>query len=1029
MAYFVEAVFSCGIPRKTIACVYQLLDRCLSSRPIHLRDGMPRRRRFQKLNRIWKEGTTVKAKSLFGIEWLSLVLAAALAAEPTGNLHGVMEFEDGSAAPGVEIVARPVDGGPLLATTTDTRGLFRLVALPPGEYDISYGLAGHPMVLQKGVRVTSGNTSIRGVIPETSIHDRNAVMIAVRETDRETTTTVKTVDREQIEKLPAGRSLLDLVMLKPGSLTQDGCTRIGQQEIGTIPSRNRYFTDYLNLAPGMTPELKMHGSTAMDNRYNLDGLDITDPISGSNAIGLNMDAIEEIQVQSGGLPAEYGSARGAVINVITKSGTNKMSGTASVYMKHHSLRSDNTDNPYYKNAQTGYRYEFEPTIALGGPIIKDKLWFFGSGNLRYAQTYAPGFPYDKNEPINPASAKLFPYLKFTYAPNTDHLFNFSYNYSDIRYNYHDAYSNYTESVSRRYSEPAHVLHADWLYRMCDRFYTEFDVGYTRHTAGLYARQEGPTFVDLKTYRYSGGYYINKDETRKNRLSIRADGTVFVDNLMGSHELKFGAEFLKSNVESEFVPQGNPPYDFSKIYGYPNTTGGFDSYYGENFNGGYEQSIHFRRISAYIQDSITWGKLTASLGVRYDKEQTAFPAQNENEQPLKNPFGNPIDRRVPKETTPFEWSSISPRLGLTYALGAERKTLLSASYARYAGQPGKSVWLEGAHPVQPFAYGARLNPSTRESVPGTEYPIDTPYPVSVGYPGYDLQVPVLNEFTFGVERDVWKDWSLGVRYIKKWDRNLIETVDASRLNIDQLLKNGTYEWIDYQAVTATDPYSKKPVTFYNDLNPGRTPMEYLVNPPGAERNYNGVELTFNKRLANRWMLRGNFTWANWEGTSSSSFDYQGKGTSCLYNDPNSHINNEGHLENERRYQFKAYGQYQTPWWGINLGAFFQYNAGQRWTRQVSSDYLKVDLNQGSETINAEERGKYSYPSQFLLDLRIEKQFKTAKFAPTVYADIFNFFNSGTATKWNTDSSIPYIDLKEELGWVDPRIFRLGAKIEF
>ena len=951
---------------------------------------------------------------------MSLVFLAAMAsaAEQTGNIQGTAVFEDGSAAPGVEVTARSVDGGPAYTMVTNAKGGFRFLALPPGEYECSFDLKGYNKIIQKGIVVRVGRrTPVHAALGHESIREETVTAGGVR-----------AGYHTENEKLPIGRSVQDLVQLTPGSLTPGGGTQISRKDIETIPSRNRYYTDYLNLVPGMTPEIKSHGSTAMDNRYNLDGMDITDPVSGTSPIGLNMDIIEEIQVQSGGLSAEHGSMRGAVINVVTKSGGNKLSGTASMYMNHHSLRSDNTGGLFKEKVETGQRFQFEPGITLGGPIIKDKLWFFGSLGMKYGQTYAPGFPYDKKEQINPSSTKIFPYIKFTYAPNQAQLFNLSYNYSDMRYNYHDAYSNYSESVSRRYSEPAHFLHGNWLYRISDRFYTHVDIGYLNHTAGLYARQDGPTYVDLKTNRYSGGYYINQDKTKKNRFTLDFDGNYFLDGFGGAdHELKFGASYRTADLQTMVHTREDGT---SYIEKYPTPSGSYEYKYGKNFNGGYEQSTDFRRISAYIQDTIAFGKLTANIGIRFDKEQTNFPAQNQSEQPLKNPFGNPIDRRIPKDETPFKWSSISPRLGLTYALNDRGKTLVCASYSRYADQLGKSVWPESVHPIQPFVYGVKLDPKTGAAIPGSEYSVLTPNPVSVGYPGYSLKVPVLNELIFGVKRDVSKDWSVGLRYIHKWDRNLIEDVDASRLNVDKLMKNGTFEWIDYQAVTTTDPYSKKPVTFYNDLNPNRTPKEYLVNPPGAERNYNGLELTFNKRFSNRWLLLGSFTWSNLKGLISTSYDAQGNGYSCLFNNPNSHVNADGHLENERRFQFKTFGQYQTPWWGINLGAFFQFTSGQRWTRQVSSSYLKdVVLKQGFTTINAEERGRYAYPAQALLDLRIEKQFKSTKFMPTVYLDVFNLFNSGAATYYNTDSSKPYMKYKEELGWIEPRIFRLGSKIEF
>jgi hypothetical protein len=434
-------------------------------------------------------------------------------------------------------------------------------------------------------------------------------------------------------------------------------------------------------------------------------------------------------------------------------------------------------------------------------------------------------------------------------------------------------------------------------------------------------------------------------------------------------------------------------------------------------------------SFFINDTWNIGRhLTLNLGMRYDYNSIIIPAQNQEEEPMFNPFGIWVDRRVYETFTPIKWRNFSPRLGLIYDIFADGSTLFKASWSVYA-QPNTTQWVNTVHPNGWYYWiDIYYGYSFVQSSQGLVKPGNT----QVGYGDYDLKASSARELTLGIQREIGTDWSLGIRYIKKWDKDLVHIVDASALDIDALMGEGQLVWLDWEQVQTTDPFDGKTVTFYNDLNPARIPQQYLVNPPGAEREYDSVEFTLQKRYSRGWSLYASYVYANARGLIAMNRDAtdgaQSLGNSYLWKNPNAHINAEGRFPLERRHQLKVTGLLRAPW-GIDIGGYFRYLSGQRWTRAITSSYLGLELNQLPETIKAENRGTNGYPAIVLLDLRVEKSFKLGHFQLKLFADVFNLLNANTVTQEYLDSSNPVLTYGEDLNIISPRVLRLGTRIEF
>jgi outer membrane receptor protein involved in Fe transport len=660
--------------------------------------------------------------------------------------------------------------------------------------------------------------------------------------------------------------------------------------------------------------------------------------------------------------------------------------------------------------------------------VKDKLWFFANYDIQRRRVHVPDYPYDGDD-ISPAYTEFFPFIKFTYQPDQNNKFMFSYLYYDQITDHYDASYYRNVETTQTMSSPTHMINTNWTHFFGNNTYANLKFAFIDYEMHLDAKQPGIEYRQYSTYNYEGSHWINSKNKKKNRSQFNLDVTTFIDDFGGPHILTAGAEIRCARIRTIVDTYSDSTNGSGYAILYPEYYGEPGYYYGVNYHGGLNRKEKVSNFSLYVKDAWTvTGDLTLNLGLRYDDQAILWPKQNQNEKPFEI-SGMTIDRRINKSITATDWNTISPRIGLIYDVFSDGTILFKTSWGRYV-QPAYTGLVQQAHPNGWVATGVMLDHTTGEPVLNSEWPYWTPGNIQVGYPGYDLEAPYMDEFTFGLEKEMCRDWSLGLRYIKKWDRNLIHIVDANALNIDALMDDGELIWTDFEKVLVIDPYDNSTVVFYNDLNPYRSSDEYLVNPPGAERDYDGIELILNKRYSKGWALNASYVYASSRGLISTYDSYESLSHSDLYHNPNAHTNITGHLEPERRHQIKISGIVKGPW-GINISGYFRHLTGKRYTRQITSSYIDttVTFKQGDVTINAEKRGASSYPSYTMIDIRIEKAFKVKNVDLKIFADIFNIFNSNSATKIFTDSSNPQFNFEEALDIIDPRVVRLGAKIEF
>ncbi len=899
----------------------------------------------------------------------------------TGTLDGEVNDNEGSALPGATVTIKsPALMLPQMTILTSEKGYFRFPALSPGHYVVTFELSGFKTLVREGVRISVGETTTLNITLEISPIQQTILVTGESPTiDRHKTTLTSN--------------------LKPEFLT-------------SIPTQRTLLSSEFSLVPGMVYET-VHGAALSDHAYMLDGVNISDPNTGLLLVSYGFDIIEELAIDTGALRAEYGNVRGAVINAVTKSGGNDVHGQVSLYYRNKSLQDVNTKGTPLEGQYVGFRFEYDWSFIIGGPIIKNKLWFFGNMSYNGKEDYVDGYPWDKPVSIPTDNQRYYPYAKLTWQIDENNKLILSYNHQNIKRNHRNASRYRNEDSTWIQNNPTNTFNLQWTGLFGPKLFMNAKMAFVTHMLEFRAKNDKIGIYDSITRDYSQNYGYD-DVSKRPKFQITVDATRFIDDWAGAHEFKTGVELWYGWDSLHQKYYIDPRYELSNLIYLKN---GVPDYilHNEDFTRK-DQNI---MVGVFIQDS--WSpskKLTLNIGFRYDHQEGIIPKQGQERTPIVY-GGKTYDPSVAKTFKALIWNTFSPRLGVAYSLDNEGKTVVKASFARYY-EPALSQWFVDANPNGSISWRQRLNPDW--TLQGDPYLFKAAAEAKIDP---DLKIPYLDEFTAGIEREIMKDMKVSLRYIRKLDRNLIENVDMNSLDMDAL-KRGELIWTNYAPYSVIDPFNGQSVTFWGVKNSAITFASYITNPPGAKRDYNAVEVTLNKKYSNRWQLAASYVYAN----SKNMIDLDARGSTALYNDPNSLINAYGKSALFVPHQFKLQGSYTGPL-GINISGSFLYLAGQRYTRTIRSSDLGLNLTQGVVTIYAEEKSSRKYPDQGVLDLRIEKSFNLpGKFGRLeLILDCFNVFNANTTTSREILSSSPLFTFEKTLSILQPRMLRLGVRIGF
>jgi len=861
--------------------------------------------------------------------WLLRALAIACVMMPivgaaqalTGALVGTVKDEQGAVLPGalVRVSSPALIGGTATATTND-RGQLRFPTLPPGLYALEIELAGFTTYREDGVDLGAGSTL-----------ERTAVL--------------KLAGVAQSITVEGAGSRIEA----RGSGFE---SRFGPEYLRAVPSRRFSMFDAIRAAPGVSPTspssgtvntVSAFGSGGNENLFLIDGTNFTCPCAGVSRAEPSVDVIQEIQVQSVGVSAEYGNIQGTVFNVLTRQGGDRFQYDASYFGQTSGLTSQPVLLPVAgRSSPSGYervRYR-DFTTNLGGPVVRDRVWFFTG--YQYLRDYDsqpgtdPAFPrtYEQNKFFAKLTWRLSPSLQLMQSLNDEHWVNPQNPTLVMPFQTTQRLNASVPTMT--FGHLTHTLSSNtvWDARV-GRFV------YTRHDDPSSGDPTIPNRTDRVTGLQSGGPQQIGGLTLI-RTTVKATLSHYNAGLFAAdHQWKIGTQIEKGEHYQPAIIPGGVRYSddsgrpFQAISSAPSNSGG-----------------EFITAAAFASDAITIGeRLTINAGLRFDhsraisQDLAATDAQGRETGAIIHGLG-----------TLYSWNVFSPRLGVTERLTPDGRTILRASYGRFnqgvlTGELGPIH--PGVTPITTMAYDAATGGYTQL--------------VSVVDPKINLlldpqtRTPRTDEYSIGVDREVGARVALGAAYIRKTGADFIAWTDVG----------GQYS---EQTRTLADYGRTLPVFVLT--NPTASRRFLLTNPDGYSLTYNGLVMVAEKRRANGWQALASYTLSRAYGLQASSgasaADPQVSTvapafpTTTFGRDPNSLTNADGRLPNDRPHVFRTAGTIDIPHTGFAFGANFQYFSGKPWAATA-----QVSLAQGDQRILLEPRGTRRLSSQSILDLRLSR----------------------------------------------------------
>jgi hypothetical protein len=829
-------------------------------------------------------------------------------------------------------------------------------------------------------------------------------------------TAEEVVAREELDQIPSGRDVWVVLQTVPGVLTDR------QNVAGNYSARQSHLVS--------------RGAMDSQTVYNLDGVNITDMAAlGGSTLYYDFDSFREIGAVTGGASFTQ-MTPGAQVNLVTKRGTNDVHGSARFYLARDEWQSQNLTPELRAQGATdaGRIDEIQDYgVELGGPLWKDRAWLWGA----YARNQIDLVPTpggtDKTT-LEDAN------LKLSLQPTDSTALTGGYTQNDkIRSGVGAGPKRPPETTLTQQGFDGHPVA---LYRgevsqgigsslFLTASYSYLRAGFQLIPAG--GMQANDVYRDLAGVWHNG--YLSY-RTQRPQHNVGATGSYSFRTGEAGHELRFGFSYREAGVvsQSAWPGKGNWSYQDFCCLDFPGLRDIAVLTRAKNERG---KLFYY---SGHVGDVVTFGSATFSAGLRYDVQY----GHNQGIQVPANPVIPDILPALSSadEPTQFHWKTWQPRIGATYAVGSDRKTLLRASYARFADQLGivnvfhdneaalagiAYYWHDtnGDHvvrrseidlargPIYRYTFDPHLDAGTTDEVSaGADYQISTDFTVGAGY--------------------THRKYSGATAY------DPCAQSDSTGKQCLEYLSSASFQFFGNVTGTLFDG------TVFNQplyaLKPG-IPVPAGTGErrrPGWTSTYDGIELTWQRRLSNHWMMRGNFTWNDWkqhagadgcvDPTNSLSATF---GTSCPMGGGEQMVAPSGSsagpaFQNvfvNAGWSFNVAGLYELPW-GFAVAGNFYGREGYPYIQWIPAD---PGDGLGTRNVLVSKIGAYRYPSLLDADLRLQKSVALPPLHFVLSIEVFNIANSATVLQRRGDvSSVSYNRILETL---NPRVVRAGARVSF
>lgn len=931
---------------------------------------------------------------------LTLAAIPAIAQEGISSIQGRVLDQQGGVLPGVTVVVTHEESGMFRQVVSNADGSYFVTGIRPGRYRIAAELAGFKKYDQPNVLLEVGKTASLDL-------------------------TLEVGSLEEVITVTSAAPLVDLTSKEVGGNVSEG-------ELTELPNPSRNALVLVGLMPGVvvtrgslfaSDNISVNGQSNTNNNFMVDGAGNQDDYLGASYGGQTrtaLESVQEFQVLTGQFDTEFGRTTGAVVNAVTKSGTNTVHGSAvavytdaSITAKDFLVKQKNLEKP-----QTN---KVEWAATLGGPIVKDKAHFFYSAERvilsdprRNTFAARPELDYATTQETRVWN-HMFRFDHQINANNTwgiRHLLEYSPTYNQIAGRITLAAKEDEKDFDRTTVVTWNSVFSNTRFNTIRASATFEDNGFasTAYWAGTPQKDLPPrlnmlTFTDQQSSgagsRINAGYEFN--ETFSWFVPHKAGG---------EHQLKFGVQYVfgdialpsEANRNGTFSFSTDRPFNATDPSTYPER---FSIRVPENTNPYHKQ----HSVALFAQDKWRIANLTIDLGLRYDLEITPLEEQY-------NPFfaagKYPVDKNNVSPRLGFAWNPLGStrsvmrggyglfyertRLGATAPFVSPASAVFSdsftVSFPTDRADPGPS---KGTMPTDPFLVnGPVVNwallsqmypPGSINRNTSTVY-LDNP----------DRAVPYIHQLSIGYQRQLGPQLSGSVDSIHSWTRDQFITFNLNPgLRVDTS-RTGKIVYTDLYNIASTlgiSPFVNQVLTRRND----------------GKGQFNGLNLQFEKRYANNWSARvsyalgyarGNFTSGN--QTDTNSFQ--------LLDDPRLDLN-EGPTSFDRRHNFVVSGRVEVPkTHGLTVSGTYRWMSGTAMTIQDTSvdrdrngqlfdplpagDYCGVGQNAFCTTSVGGRNGARG-PGFMQADMRFGYRSRPRKGTTLdAYLEVFNIFNQ---TNWS------------------------------
>jgi hypothetical protein len=918
-------------------------------------------------------------------------------ASSTGTIQGRVTDAQGAVLPGVTVTATsPALLGQQTAVTSET-GNYRFPAVPPGTYTLSYELPGFNTVRREGIQITLGFTA--NVNVELALATLQETVTVTGESpiiDTTATRVVQNFKLEELQSIPNGRDMWSLLAVTPA--VQMSRIDVGGNRAGTQTGYTAY---------GFEGQV----------RVLIEGINTTE---GTGGAGFYFDysSLEEVFLGTSGQSAEMPNP-GVQSQFIAKSGGNQFSGEYYLDWYNNSLQGSNipdeytvptafNNNPIRAGSNEIDKY-YDTAINVGGPIKRDKIWWFGTYRTQKNAVQQPNFNFNST-----FDTKLWnPVAKVTWQANQNNkvigYYQWGQKLQPTRLPFATAIYN-SAGPTFKQDSGSWVWKGEWNGTVSDKLYVEARVGSFGYYFPTLANSDEQYFWrDSGTLAIEGAH--RKWQLDRERNQYTAAATYFLDSARGSHTIKIGGEILKE-IGWEGFEQGvgghiehvyNNGVSNQVIFRIPTATETGKLKLGKD--GALTSASALDVASLFINDTWAAGRMTINAGVRYDRYKGWLPEQ----QQLAFTIGPAsVDSRTFAESDLYSWNLFAPRVGVVYDLAGDGRTVLKGNYGFYWHNPGVGIG-SSANPNTPtkqrtFTWND-INGDRRWQA-GEEGNLVSQALLGAVSLDADIKSPRTHETSLWLERQLADTLGMRAGFVYKTEDDLISTSFQPGRPASAFTVPFNFVDIGVDGIRGTGDDAN--ITFYGIPTAQAGPVDSVVMNTDEFSRYKTFEMSVSKRYSNRWSasIGGAHTWLT---------DFP--------EDVQRSPNNPG-VQDRTQWNFKVTGSYDAAY-GIRISPVLRHQSGVNYARTVtipSSPGLITSA--GSTTAYVEPANANREDNIWVFDVRAEKTVNfTERIRTRLFFDLFNITNSHASETISRATGLGY---QRPSAILAPRTARVGFR---